>query len=504
MKRLLLLLYAMGCLIHLSSGQITNDIYLGPYINTPLPEIQPRVSMCGKILYFVRAAPADKNTTSNNEKKFDQEIWRAQFNGSTWEKPSKLPYPINTKANDGVCTVLPGNRYLLLNGKYFVDSSRHLGASITSFQEGNWSFPENLLIPNLISKNNFANFYMAATGQYLILELYNDSGLGKQDLYVCFRETNGRWSAPRNLGPTINSPYHDFAPFLAADNQTLYFASNRPGGMGNADIWMSRRLDNDWQKWSPPVNLGKTVNTEYFEAYFSTTAAGDIAYYAADLENNGNTDIISFPLPPAFRPKPVIYFKGKIVFPPNFNKEVPKATITIKDLNNNTFLSVFQDTDGNFSAILPPDSKYELSAEAPGYISSKLVVNTHSLTQYKELQKEFHLLPLLANNTLALPKVEFENNSRQIKQDNLSEIDECINILRQNPKTKLCIQILQDSLYLNGKKHRKIYQKRTETVLNNFIMRGIQAERIILPQYQTYLAQERKNNFLMRLVSPTQ
>jgi outer membrane protein OmpA-like peptidoglycan-associated protein len=493
-KRLLLLLLCFtGSLIDLCNGQVINQVNLGPHINTPFPELQPRISMCGKILYFVRTAPTDRNNTANTKKKFDQEIWRTEFKGVSWEKPSKLPYPINTKANDGVCTVLPGNQSLLLNGKYFTDSARHLGVSITTFEQGNWRFPENLLIPGLVSKNDFANFYMAATGQYLILELYNDSGLGKQDLYVCFKDANGRWSSPRNLGPTINSPYHDFAPFLAADNQTLYFASNRPGGMGNADIWMSRRLDNDWQKWTPPVNLGKSVNTEYFEAYFSTTALGDIAYCAADLENNGNTDIISFPLPPTFRPKPVIYFKGKILFPSNANNnEIKKATVTIKDINNNAFVSVFQDADSNFSAILPPDSKYELSAEAPGYISSKLVVTTQSLTQYKELKKEFHLLPILANNTLALPKVEFENDSRQIKQNNLSEINECINILRQNPKTKLYIQVLQDSVYLSGKKHKKIYQKRTETVLNNFIMRGIQAERIILPQYQTYLAQERK------------
>jgi hypothetical protein len=492
MKRFLLLLCTILCLIKLSNAQPVNDIRLGPHINTPLPELQPRVSMCGQILYFVRNTPIPKNNNITSAK-FDQEIWRSQLNGAIWEKPIKPPYPINTNANDGVCTVLPGNQSLLLNGRYFTDSARRLGASITVFEQDNWSFPENLLIPGLVSENDFANFYMAATGQYLILELYNTSGLGKQDLYVCIKEASGRWSAPRNLGAGINSPYHDFAPFLAADNQTLYFASNRPGGFGNADIWMSRRLDNSWQKWSPPVNLGKTINSEYFEAYFSTTALGDMAYYAVDLENNGNTDIIALSLPSAFRPKPVIYFKGKIIFSPNSNSEGKKATITIKDLNNNTFISAFQDTGaGNFSAVLPPDSKYELSVEAPGYISSKHIVTTQSLTQYKELKKEFHLFPILANNTLTLAKVEFENDSRQIKQDNLSEINECINILNQNPKTKLYVKILQDSLYLSGKKYKKIYQKRTETLLNNFTIRGIQAERIILPQYQTYLAQERK------------
>ena len=85
-----------------------------------------------------------------------------------------------------------------------------------------------------------------------------EKGGYNNDIYVCFLEKDGTWTEPKSLGKKINLPdYDEMTPYLAADGVTLYFSSNRPGGLGDNDIWMTKRLDSTWQKWSEPVNLGE-------------------------------------------------------------------------------------------------------------------------------------------------------------------------------------------------------------------------------------------------------
>jgi len=72
------------------------------------------------------------------------------------------------------------------------------------------------------------------------------------------------WSAPKNLGPGINSSFDDYGAAVSKDGLTLYFTSNRPGGFGGEDIWVSQRSSKE-DSWGPPVNLGPTVNSSFTE-----------------------------------------------------------------------------------------------------------------------------------------------------------------------------------------------------------------------------------------------
>ena len=87
------------------------------------------------------------------------------------------------------------------------------------------------------------------------------------------------------LGKKINLPeYDEMTPYLAADGVTLYFSSDRPGGLGDNDIWMTKRLDNTWQKWSDPVNLGAPINTPDWDAFFTLDAGGEYAYLTNSMD----------------------------------------------------------------------------------------------------------------------------------------------------------------------------------------------------------------------------
>ena len=118
---------------------------------------------------------------------------------------------------------------------------------------------------------------------------------GNADLYHCFRDEAGRWSAPENLGPVINTPGTEMAPFLHPDGKTLYFSSNTHVGMGGYDLFVSRR--NEKGEWSEPVNLGYPINTPGDEINFIVAADGHTALISSVREGgSGGYDIYTFQL----------------------------------------------------------------------------------------------------------------------------------------------------------------------------------------------------------------
>jgi WD40-like Beta Propeller Repeat len=99
------------------------------------------------------------------------------------------------------------------------------------------------------------------------------------------------WSAPINLGPTINSTFDDAGPAISKDGLTLYFHSNRPGGSGNFDIWLSRR-DSVEDSWGVPVNLGPTVNSTFNDLVPGLSRDGHYLFFTSDRPGgSGDLDL---------------------------------------------------------------------------------------------------------------------------------------------------------------------------------------------------------------------
>ena len=131
-----------------------------------------------------------------------------------------------------------------------------------SFANSEWSEPLNL--GALVNSNVFdAAPTLSEDGLSLYLTSNRPGGFGGNDLWVSHRDCGDcTWETPVNLGPVINSPAIENRASLSSDGHLLFFFSDRPGGHGSTDIWMSHRADpNDDFSWEPPVNLGPDVNT---------------------------------------------------------------------------------------------------------------------------------------------------------------------------------------------------------------------------------------------------
>jgi len=150
----------------------------------------------------------------------------------------------------------------------------------------------------LSDKINSESFEMHASttkdGNILYFTSNRDGGYGGFDIYKSFKDENGEWSEPENLGSTINTAFDEATPFITENREKLYFSSKGHKNMGGYDIFYSERNNNTWSK---PVNMGYPINTTDNDKFFFPLKNGKIAYYPKiKPDNYGKTDIYKLEL----------------------------------------------------------------------------------------------------------------------------------------------------------------------------------------------------------------
>eukprot|EP01036_Dinobryon_divergens_P041384 gene41384-54851_t len=267
---------------------------LGNAINSKFNEICPVVSPDGQKLYFTRWKHPENLGTNKN-----QDIWVSNWQlDRTWSKASLFSAPINNDENNAVCGITPNGKTLLLNNVYGKDGTMEKGVSFSFLlRTGEWSFPKALKIINFKNKSEFSEYTLAPNGKVLLMTTETKDSYGGKDIYVSILNSDDTWSEPKNIGPVVNSGEAESTPFIAPDGVTVYFSSSGHIGYGNNDIFLSRRLDDTWQNWTVPENLGPIVNTPQWDGYFSVSAKGDFAYFSSTENSVGAEDIFRIKIP---------------------------------------------------------------------------------------------------------------------------------------------------------------------------------------------------------------
>ncbi|MEK6794625.1 MAG: hypothetical protein AABZ39_07605 [Spirochaetota bacterium] len=300
--------YAFSMILALSIAAFAQIENLGVNINTAFDELAPVISYDGKTLFFIRGDRADAASPSTAYK-----IFSSRLLSSGWMQAEEMPFPFNTQPYNAVFSATPDGKKLLVLGSYSNGNYRGPGCSLVENVGGVWSKPQEVKIDSF-SWQQATSYLMIAglsggqrqkntaflwnDGRTLIISYKEQEEYGN-DLFVS-TWSNNSFSRPRSLGLMINSDSEEITPFLAADGQTLYFASDRDG---NFDIFMSRRLDNSWRRWSPPVSVGPPINTTGWEAYFSIDAKGEYGYVVSYKNSYGRGDIVRVKMTEQMRPK---------------------------------------------------------------------------------------------------------------------------------------------------------------------------------------------------------
>ncbi len=364
---------------------------VGDGINTPYAEVKPVITADGQTLYFSRQQYPE-NLGGEED---DQDIYVAKIESGEWGMAQNMEAPLNNKFPNGVIAVAGDGNTLLLINKYDRRGRSESGLSITRRDGSTWSFPEALEIDNNYNRSDFGDYFLSANGKIMLLAVERRDTKGDQDLYVSFDKGNNQWSEPMHTGTTLNSPEADFSPFLAPDNRTLYFASYGHNSKGGPDIYMSKRLDKSWTNWSPPKNLGNTINSAGFEAYFTIPASGDYAYLVTDQGGIENSrDIYVVAIPPEVMPDPVLTVMGRVL---DANTLEPiQAKLVVESILDG-FETAGAETNaenGEFEFILPSKDQYQIRSLAPGYGPVNELIDLLNYPETGIVEKTFYLKSL--------------------------------------------------------------------------------------------------------------
>ncbi len=363
---------------------------LGEVINTQYPEYSPVITIDENAIFFTSKRPrADStNFTLRDARTGDyfEDIYVSYKNRKgEWQSPELLE--INTLNHTATVNVSIDGQVL-----YMYEDIKGSGTLFESKLVGEkWSTPKKLN-GDVNSDYWEPHIAVSADGQMAYFVSNRPGGLGGRDIYLTRMLPNGEWGKAQNLGPGINTAYEEDAVFISPDGKALYFSSEGHTSMGGFDVFYSA-ID-DEGTWSVPKNLGYPINSLDDDIFFVTSADGKRAYYSSfKPEGYGQKDLymINLPLP---RELKLAVLKGLIVNPGGKLPENLKVSIINRDTQEaGTYTP--RKRDGNFVAILPPCNRYDVSYQIDGI---EVAVDTFSLecnVAYQEIYKELLLNPVI-------------------------------------------------------------------------------------------------------------
>ncbi|TDG37571.1 OmpA family protein [Pedobacter changchengzhani] len=472
-KRFLVLILVLYGFIT-SAQTETNAINLGPGVNTKFSEGHPMLSADGKEMYFWRSI------FKKDANKEVQGLWYSTLNDKgIWTTARYLPSPFNIgNTQSAVFFVSPDNNTLLIRG-FFVngDSQNKDGFSFLNRGLNGFKDPMGIVIPNYdkMSIGKYSGACLLPDGKGLILYFSESKGGSNCDLYYSARKDDGTFTEPSYI-KSLNSQFDETTPFVASDNRTLYFSSDRKGTLGDHDIWKSTRLDDTWQNWSEPVNMGPGINSDKWEAYFTLDAKAEYGYMSA------SGDLVKIKLTDAQKPQPVVLVKGK-VFDKVTNLPI-QATVSYEDLKTgkNEGVAISDPTTGGYQIALPYGKDYGFNALAPKYIPISDHLDLTKISDYKEITRDLYLVPEIVGQVIRVNNVFFEFGKSELKKESFSELNRIASYLKQKPSVKIEMGGHTDNVG-SDESNNKLSTDRAKSVQQYLVSQGISATRITFRGY---------------------
>lgn len=489
------------------------ELNIGSGVNSSVSEIAPIQTADENTLYFTSV----KRDGFDNET--DDIFYSTRSNG-IWSPAKKLEAPFNTPTTEespqGITT--DGNTMVLF-GNY---QEKPGGGDLYYAEKTAYGWTEAIQYPEGINSEYFdCDGKLTNDGKALIFvsdrpggigphvrfnSLHNGSLYGNTDIYVALKTESG-WTQPINLGNIINTPGAERKPFLHPDGKTLYFSSNGHPGLGRQDLFVSKRLDpDDWTKWSEPINLGKEINTPDNERGANISTEGGLAFFAsADRRLNfGASDVYTMELPEKLRPEPVTSISGKVT---NANGFPLEAEIVWEDLETGKELGRLKSDPktGAFFIVLPHGINYGLYANKEDFFPLSENFDTRNITKSRKINKDIVLTSILdllgddlelggstdllydafelqKKKKIEIKNLFFDYNKSNILKESFPELDRVSFLLKNYPIHLVEVAGHTDSIG-NESYNQKLSEKRSSSVKDYLIRKGIEPEKIVIKGY---------------------
>jgi len=441
-----------------------NPVNLGDSINTDMPEYAPSLTIDQKTLIFTRLLGG------HNE---DFYISHLDSDGK-WSLAANIGPPVNTPYNEGSGHISQDGQFLLYAGCNFPGGFGSCDIYYSMHAQGRWTTPKNIGEP-VNSPYWDTQPCLSADNKDLYFVSNRPGGYGGSDIYVSHLLADGHWGQPENLGPNINSAGDESSPFIHADNQTLFFASDGWPGIGDVDIFYSRR--NPDGSWGKPVNLGYPINTIDHDGSLFVAADGKTAYFASDrTDGYGQLDLYSFTLYPKARPLRTLFVKG-YVFDAVTGQRLASAIDLINLENGRTVTRIYCDQQGNYLVALPVGKNYAFHVTRPGYLFYSDNFSLKGKSPEKPYYINIGLQPIAVNDSMVLKNIFFDVDRYDLKPQSLTELDQIVLLMQQNPGVTIQINGYTDNAG-TVPHNLALSRNRAQSVVSYLVSRGIPPARL--------------------------
>jgi OOP family OmpA-OmpF porin len=430
--------------------------------------------------------PADQQQiffTARNDNSLE-DIMVSNKMGELWSLPRSVSPLINdVSTNDGTCAISGDGRSLVLTACERKGNVGRCDLYMSYFQAGVWTKPENMGIP-VNSVHWESQPSLSSDGRILIFTSDKPGGYGKRDLYISRKGEDGKWSSPKNMGLMINTAKDELSPFIHANNQSLFFASNGHLGMGGFDMYMVNLADSIKDL---PINLGYPINTHQDEVSLFLTADGKRAYYSLDLmkpgmHTGGRSFIYELEWPESLTVPRSIVWKGHVY---DAESKKPLAAslemaVLSRSAENLRFRS--DSSDGSYTVVLTEQNKYGLFVEAPGYLYESINIDFINSEQFDRQTLDLYLQPLKKGSSVVMNNLFFDTDKYELKPESTAELQTVFQLLKRNQALAIEIGGHTDDV---GKDdyNLELSRKRAQSVHQYLLDNGVPPKRISYAGY---------------------
>ena len=404
----------------------------------------------------------------------NEDFYESSLLDNSWKPAKSLPGDINTTLNEGAQNISQDGEWLIFTGCNFPEGFGSCDIYISYLTPQGWSTPENLG-DNINTESWESAPSLSPDKRDLYFASNRPGGMGKSDIYVCHRNPDGSWTNPQNAGPQINTSGNESCPFIHADNQTLYFTSDGHPGYGGDDLFLVKKLPGF--TLGPAENLGYPINTIENEGSLIIAADGKTAYYASDRsDSKGGLDLYTFELRSDVRPLKTLWVKGK-VSDAKTKKGLPSA-VELTDLETQEILSKVQtDETGSYLVTLPVGKDYAFNVNRRGYLFFSENFSLKDRIPDSTYNIDIALEPLHPDATVVLKNIFFDIGKAELQSSSSTELDNIVKLLKENPTLKISINGHTDNV---GKPadNLKLSNGRANAVVRYLIGKGVAANRL--------------------------
>lgn len=403
----------------------------------------------------------------------NENIYITHQKDGKWQVPEGISNIINSDNNEGTCSISADGNTLVFTACNRQNGFGSCDLYISKREGTAWSEPKNM--------GQYVNSHfwesqpsLSADGHTLYFASERKNGLGKKDIWITYLQKNGIWTEPINAGSSINTAEDETAPFIHANNQTLFFSSNGYPGLGGYDIFLSNLIDTSWTK---PVNLGYPINTFSDQVGMFVASDGKRAYYTDDIASTGNSKIYTFSIPESIKNQIITthYAKGKVI--DSQTKQALRAEIMLVDLEDQKVVSSYQSDvhNGQFLAVLNKGKAYAFYVEKKGYLFKSMRFSVQDSISTVNL--EIPLEKIVKNKKEILNNIFFKSGSAELDQKSKVELSKLLEFLQTNETINITISGFTDDVGSDAT-NLDLSQLRAENVVNYITQNKIDPKRL--------------------------